>query len=124
MNFASKAALALALLGLAACNNPDKYGNGVDDPGGAYGSGQYGAGGAGGVAMGNINDPNSPAYFNAKVGDMVHFSVDQSTLSSEAICSSSSQLAGSDRALPAALELPMPGSSSRPRRAHWACMSR
>ncbi|WP_420343370.1 peptidoglycan-associated lipoprotein Pal [Paenirhodobacter sp.] len=84
MNFASKAALALALLGLAACNNPDKYGNGVDDPGGAYGSGQYGAGGAGGVAMGNINDPNSPAYFNAKVGDMVHFVVDQSTLSDEA----------------------------------------
>jgi peptidoglycan-associated lipoprotein len=34
--------------------------------------------------MGNINDPNSPAYFNAKVGDMVHFVVDQSTLSDEA----------------------------------------
>lgn len=84
MNFATKAALALAVLGLAACNNPDKYGNGVEDPGGSYGSGQYGSGGAGGVAMGNINDPNSPAYFNAKVGDIVHFAVDQSTLSSEA----------------------------------------
>ncbi|HEY0275474.1 MAG TPA: peptidoglycan-associated lipoprotein Pal [Paenirhodobacter sp.] len=83
MNFAIKAALGLAVLGLAACNNPDKYGNGVVDPGGTYGNGAYGAG-AGGVAQGNINDPNSPAYFNGKVGDMVHFVVDQSTLSGEA----------------------------------------
>ncbi|RWR07989.1 peptidoglycan-associated lipoprotein Pal [Paenirhodobacter populi] len=84
MNFAMKAALGLAVLGLAACNNPDKYGDGVVDPGGAYGSGAYGAG-AGGVSQGNINDPNSPAYFNGRVGDMVHFLVDQSTLSGEAI---------------------------------------
>lgn len=87
MTFATKAALALAVLGLAACNNPDKYGNNVVDPGGAYGSGAYGAGGAGGVSqggLGNAGDPNSPAYFNQKVGDIVHFSVDQSTLSDEA----------------------------------------
>ncbi|HEY0214054.1 MAG TPA: peptidoglycan-associated lipoprotein Pal [Paenirhodobacter sp.] len=83
MNFAIKAALGLAVLGLAACNNPNKYGDGVVDPGGAYGNGTYGAG-AGGVSQGNINDPNSPAYFNGKVGDMVHFLVDQSTLSGQA----------------------------------------
>lgn len=87
MNFATKAALALAVLGLAACNNPDKYGDGVVDPGGAYGSGAYGSG-TGGVsqgALGNPNDPNSAAYFNQRVGDIVHFAVDQSTLSSEAM---------------------------------------
>ena len=87
MNFASKAALALALLGLAACNNPNKYGKGVVDPGGSYGSGAATGNGVGGarVPLGNINDPNSPAYFNGRVGDMVHFVVDQSTLSPEAI---------------------------------------
>ncbi|AOZ68613.1 peptidoglycan-associated lipoprotein [Rhodobacter xanthinilyticus] len=78
MTFAPKALLLLTVLGLAACNNPDKYGagNGVVDPGGAYGDG--------GVSQGSINDPNSPAYFNQKIGDMVNFMVDQSTLSDEA----------------------------------------
>lgn len=77
MNMATKAALALALMALAACNNPSKNGaNGVVDPGGAYGEG--------GISQGSINDPNSPAYFAATVGDTVHFSVDQSTLNDEA----------------------------------------
>jgi len=76
MNFATKAALGLALVALAACNNPDKYGNGVRDPGGAYGDG--------GISQGSINDPNSPAYFSATVGDTIHFAVDQSTLNDEA----------------------------------------
>ena len=78
MNMATKAALALALVALAACNNPDKYGKngGVVDPGGAYGDG--------GISQGSINDPNSPAYFNQSIGDMVHFVVDQSTLTDEA----------------------------------------
>lgn len=78
MNFAPKAAALCALLALAACNNPDKYGagNGVVDPGGTYGDG--------GVSQGSINDPNSPAYFNATIGDKVHFLVDQSTLTDEA----------------------------------------
>ena len=80
MNFAPKAVILLAVLGLAACHNPDKYGsgNGVVDPGGVYG------GGDGSVSQGSISDPNSPAYFNATVGDMVHFVVDQSTLNDEA----------------------------------------
>ena len=78
MTFAPKAAVLLAVLALAACNNPDKYGagNGVVDPGGAFGDG--------GISQGSINDPNSPAYFNATIGDKVHFLVDQSTLSDEA----------------------------------------
>lgn len=90
MTIAPKAALLLAVLALAACNNPNKYDDtGVVDPGGAYGSGNgAGAGhGVGGskVPLGNINDPNSAAYFNGRVGDMVHFVVDQSTLSSDAM---------------------------------------
>ncbi|KFI28013.1 peptidoglycan-associated lipoprotein Pal [Paenirhodobacter enshiensis] len=87
MTMAPKAALLLAVLALAACNNPNKYGKGVVDPGGAYGSGAATGNGVGGarVPLGNINDPNSPAYFNGRVGDMVHFVVDQSTLSPEAI---------------------------------------
>jgi peptidoglycan-associated lipoprotein len=76
MHLATKAALGLALMALAACNNPSKNGAGVNDPGGAYGDG--------GVSQGSINDPNSPAYFSATVGDTVHFVVDQSTLTDEA----------------------------------------
>jgi len=77
MQLVTKAALVLALMALAACNNPSKNGaNGVDDPGGAYG--------AGGVSQGSINDPNSPAYFSATVGDTVNFVVDQSTLTDTA----------------------------------------
>lgn len=76
MHLATKAALGLALMALAACNNPNKNGaNGVVDPGGAYGDG--------GITQGSINDPNSPAYFSATVGDTVNFLVDQSTLSDQ-----------------------------------------
>ena len=63
-------------LALAACNNPDKYGNGAG-----------GAGGAGGIGMGGLGDPsnpNSPAYFQQTIGDTVRFMVDQSTISPEA----------------------------------------
>jgi peptidoglycan-associated lipoprotein len=77
MKLATKAVILVAGLALAACNNPDKYaGGGVVDPGGAYGDG--------GVSQGSINDPNSPAYFAATIGDKVLFSVDQSTLNPEA----------------------------------------
>ncbi len=82
MKTAIKAALLLSALGLAACNNPDRFGDGsgVTDPGGAYGSGY----GDGSVSQGSISDPNSPAYFQKTIGDMVHFVVDQSTLTPEA----------------------------------------
>ena len=66
MHLATKAAFGLAMIALAACNNPSKNGaNGVVDPGGAYGDGS--------VTQGSINDPNSPAYFSASVGDTVNF---------------------------------------------------
>jgi peptidoglycan-associated lipoprotein len=80
MAITSKALLILAALGLAACNNPDRFG-----AGGAGGPG--GAGGVGGIdsaSLGGPNDPNSPAYFAQTLGDRVFFAVDQSTLSSEA----------------------------------------
>lgn len=60
----------IAALALGACTNADRFG-----PGGAGGAGSAG---------GSINDPNSPAYFNATIGDRVLFAVDQSTLSLEA----------------------------------------
>lgn len=65
--------LALALtLTLAACSNQGKFDNaGIDSA-------------AGGVVPGSASDPTSPAYFQATIGDRVHFAVDQSTLSSEA----------------------------------------
>lgn len=78
MKLATKAVIVIAGLGLAACNNPDKYaaGSGVVDPGGMYGDG--------GIMQGSISDPNSPAYFSQAIGDKVLFAVDQSTLTPEA----------------------------------------
>ena len=67
--------LFVAALATAACNNPNRNGMG-----GAGGAG--GMGGAG--AIGSASDPNSPAYFSQTLGDMVHFVVDQSTLTPEA----------------------------------------
>lgn len=79
MAYTAKAMLLLAVLGLAACNNPDRYGAG--GPGGA---GANGAGGIGTEGLGGPSDPNSVAYFNQTIGDRVLFLVDQSTLSPEA----------------------------------------
>ncbi|MEM8555961.1 MAG: peptidoglycan-associated lipoprotein Pal [Pseudomonadota bacterium] len=42
------------------------------------------SGGAGDFAAGSVNDPSSPAYFQARVGDRVFFAVDKSDLSPEA----------------------------------------
>jgi peptidoglycan-associated lipoprotein len=67
-----KTAILLVVLALGACTNADRFGEG-------------GAGGAGGAGMaGSVNDPTSPAYFSATVGDRVLFAVDQSTLSFQA----------------------------------------
>ena len=81
MTLFPKALLLLAVLTLAACQNPNRYGAG--------GAGGAGAGaGAGGyvdtTGLGDPNDPRSIAYFNQTVGDRVLFAVDQSTLSPEA----------------------------------------
>ena len=75
-----KAAITVAVLGLAACNNPDRFG-----AGGAGGVG--GPGGMGGIdqsGLGSAGDPNSVAYFNQTLGDRVFFLVDQSTLTDTA----------------------------------------
>lgn len=77
MTFLPKALLVVAALGLAACNNPDRYG-----AGGAGGMGT-GMGGVGMNGLGDPNDPKSIAYFNQSVGDKILFAVDQSTLSPE-----------------------------------------
>ena len=63
----------LAVLALGACTNADRFGPGS-------GAGGPGANGA----LGSVDDPTSPAYFNAAIGDRVLFAVDQSVLSVEA----------------------------------------
>ena len=68
-----KTGLLLAALALGACTNADRFGAGS----GAGGTGANGA-------LGSVDDPTSPAYFNAAIGDRVLFAVDQSTLSVEA----------------------------------------
>lgn len=78
MKLTTSALLLVAAFGVAACNNPDRYGSGA---------GAGGAGGAGGIdssALGSASDPNSPAYFSQTIGDTIRFAVDQSTLSPEA----------------------------------------
>lgn len=80
MSLLPKALLLVAAFGLAACNNPDRFGAG--------GAGGAGAGGAGGgfvdtTGLGDPNDPRSIAYFNQRVGDRVLFPVDQHTLTAE-----------------------------------------
>ncbi|MFM2355110.1 MAG: hypothetical protein RLZZ528_846 [Pseudomonadota bacterium] len=63
-------------MALAACNNPDRFGNGGGGAGGAGGAG----GGIGVGGLGDPNDPNSPAYFAQRIGDKVLFEVDQAVL--------------------------------------------
>ena len=82
MSFTPKALLLLATLGLAACQNPDRYGaGGADGAGGAGGTG--GSGYIDTNGLGDPNDPRSIAYFNQTVGDRVLFLVDQSTVSDQ-----------------------------------------
>ena len=83
--FLPKVLLLIAALGLAACNNPNRYGAGGAGADGAGGAGAGGLGGDG-VATTGLGDPNNPAsvaYFNQTVGDRVLFVVDQSTLSDQ-----------------------------------------
>jgi peptidoglycan-associated lipoprotein len=71
-----KAALLIGALALAACQNPDRFGAGAGDGAGGTGIDQS--------ALGGVNDPRSPAYFKATIGDTVRFAVDQHTLTPEA----------------------------------------
>lgn len=82
MSLLPKALMIVAAFGLAACKNPDRYGAGAGG-GGGTGAGMYGSG-VTTSGLGDPNDPKSIAYFNQRVGDRVHFAVDQSTLSDEA----------------------------------------
>lgn len=79
MTLFPKALMLLAVLTLAACQNPDRYG-----AGGAGGTGAGAGGYVDTTGLGDPNDPRSIAYFNQTVGDRVLFAVDQSTLSPEA----------------------------------------
>ncbi|MBV0911270.1 OmpA family protein [Anianabacter salinae] len=65
----------VAILGLAACSNADRFGDA-----GAGGNTPLGPG----AGLGGAGDPASPAYFSQTVGDRVLFLVDQSTLTNEA----------------------------------------
>ncbi|SDJ88218.1 peptidoglycan-associated lipoprotein Pal [Aliiruegeria lutimaris] len=67
---AVKTLVLIGVMGLAACSNNSRFGGGSD----------YGAGAGGGYGAGDASNPNSPAYFQAAVGDRVLFPVDQSTL--------------------------------------------
>ena len=80
MTLFPKALLLIAALGLAACNNPDRYGAGGNTGPDA------GLGGSGidTNGLGDPSDPRSIAYFNQSIGDRVLFAVDQSNLSGEA----------------------------------------
>ena len=78
MTLMPKAFLLIAALGLAACNNPDRFGAG--GPGDTAGTGGF----VDTTGLGDPNNPTSIAYFNQTVGDRVLFAVDQSTLSPEA----------------------------------------
>ncbi len=80
MTLLPKALLLVAAFGIAACNNPDRYGNGAGGPGanGGANGGYIDTNG-----LGDPNDPRSIAYFNQRVGDRVLFAVDQSTISPE-----------------------------------------
>ena len=73
------ALLLIVGLALAACSNPDRFGEGGD----GFGSGGPGDGIAS-SGLGDVNDPRSPAFFQSSIGDRVFFTVDSSTLTDEA----------------------------------------
>lgn len=77
MSFSAKALLFVAALGLAACNNPDRFGDGSDNP-------NANGGFVDTTGLGDPSNPASIAYFNQTVGDRVLFAVDQSNLSDQA----------------------------------------
>ncbi len=76
MKNTKRAALTLmAILALSACSQNEAY-----DESAALGANTA----SGAIVPGSANDPASPAYFQASVGDRVLFLVDQSTLSDDA----------------------------------------
>lgn len=87
MTHLTKALLLVSGLALAACSSDPRYAGGsVGDNGdnGGVDSDSYGAGGIDRAGLGSASDPNSPAYFQERVGDRVLFTVDESRLTDEA----------------------------------------
>ncbi len=83
MKFNLAAVTLTALLGLAACSSPDRFGpGGPGDATGLYDPNNPGFGN-GSVTTGPL-DPGSAEYFQQSVGDRVLFAVDQSSISPEA----------------------------------------
>jgi peptidoglycan-associated lipoprotein len=78
MNLITKSLSALALLALAACNNPSGDAFGAGGGADAWGSG------ISSTALGDPRDPTSVAYFNERIGDRVFFTVDSSNLTVDA----------------------------------------
>ncbi len=70
MKLLKTAMLLAAIAALGACTSADRFGGGA--------GGGFGAGGPG-----SVDDPTSPAYFTAAIGDRVLFEVDQSVLTLE-----------------------------------------
>ncbi|MBJ6370954.1 peptidoglycan-associated lipoprotein Pal [Sedimentitalea arenosa] len=75
MTFLTRFLMVGALLALAACNDPNRFGG--------AGSGSGSGTGTGVAGSGLPSDPTSVAYFQQAVGDRVLFAVDQSTISPE-----------------------------------------
>lgn len=72
MTHLMKAILAVAVLGLGACTNPNQLaGNGT-----GTGTGMT-------APVDSASDPHSPAYFSQRIGDRVLFAVDTSNLTPE-----------------------------------------
>lgn len=78
MTFLKTMTFLCAGLALAACTNPDRFGD--------EGAGLNGGAGAGmGAGMnGSASDPRSPAYFQQTVGDRILFVIDTYNLTPEA----------------------------------------
>ena len=70
-----------AMVTLAACNNPGRFGDGAS--GGAFDD-NFGQAGIGTSPLGDPSDPTSRAYFEQTIGDRVFFTTDSSSLSEAA----------------------------------------
>ena len=76
MNYLSKTVFLCAGLALAACTNPDRFGDGGFGDSDGLNGGNY--------AAGSAQDPQSPLFFQQTVGDRVLFVVNASDLTPQA----------------------------------------
>lgn len=88
MNNLSKLLLIAVLAVLAACKNPDD----LKGAGGGANGTNLGGAGISSQGLGDINDPNSIAYFNSTIEDTVFFDVDSYELNSSAKITLDSQV--------------------------------